>query len=341
MMLCENKISVIVPVFNVERYIHVCLEALIKQTYRNIEVLLVDDGSTDGSGKICDEYSLNYSFIKCIHKINGGVSSARNVGLINAQGDYIAFVDPDDSMDCNMYEILIDSIEKNNCDLVGCEYTVEYGNLPIKMNQSIEPKSDIVDVKDQCMTAIFSGKIGGGFLWNKVFKRDLIHEKRFDEKIHMGEDMLFVWEALKDANKVCTIREQLYHYRYTFSSTSKHGKLQKMKTCLGVWEKIKKDIDAFGFTDRVICRWATNYIAWNIKVCECMLINGEFDNEVYQSIQHNIQLNISDANELTFRLKILSKAIEKSWVCYSILAWPLYYAKYLYVRYKQLKTMLG
>ena len=105
-----SKISVIIPVYNVEQYLEKCLDSILNQTYKNIEIILVNDGSIDKSGLICDEYSRKYNNIKVFHKENGGVSSARNLGIDNATGQYLAFIDPDDYIDVNMYEILVEKI---------------------------------------------------------------------------------------------------------------------------------------------------------------------------------------------------------------------------------------
>ena len=104
----NDMVSIIVPIYNSEKYLHACLDSIVSQTYKNIEIILVNDGSIDKSGVICDEYSRKYNNIKVFHKENGGVSSARNLGIDNATGQYLAFVDPDDYIDANMYEILVE-----------------------------------------------------------------------------------------------------------------------------------------------------------------------------------------------------------------------------------------
>ena len=114
------KISVIVPVYNVEKYLRKCIESILNQTFREFELILVDDGSTDSSGKICDEYALKDSRIKVIHKENGGASSARNAGLDVAKGEYIGFVDSDDWIEMDMYGELYRLIKENNTDISVC-----------------------------------------------------------------------------------------------------------------------------------------------------------------------------------------------------------------------------
>ena len=118
-----EKISIVVPIYNVEKYVKKCIESLIKQTYKNIEIILVDDGSTDSSAEIIDEYANKDSRIIAIHQKNKGVSSARNTGLKAARGEYIGFVDPDDYVDCQMYEVMVNKLQASLADLVVCGYS--------------------------------------------------------------------------------------------------------------------------------------------------------------------------------------------------------------------------
>ena len=119
----DKLISIIVPVYNVEKYVAECIESIIKQTYQNLEILLIDDGSTDNSGKICDKYAEKDKRIKIIHKENGGVSSARNLGLDLAQGEYIAFIDSDDFVSNKYIESLYSAIEHKDAEIVLSKYS--------------------------------------------------------------------------------------------------------------------------------------------------------------------------------------------------------------------------
>lgn len=119
------KISIIIPVYNVEKYLATCLDSVINQTYKNLEILLIDDGSTDSSGLICEQYSKKDTRIKTIHKKNGGLSDARNVGISYASGDYISFIDSDDFIDINTFTILNQYIKQYNADII----TFNYGSV--------------------------------------------------------------------------------------------------------------------------------------------------------------------------------------------------------------------
>ena len=113
------KISIITPVYNVEKYIHRCIDSILAQTFTDFELLLIDDGSKDNSGKICDEYAKSDKRIRVFHKENGGVSSARNLGVDEAKGEYISFIDPDDWIELNMYEEIFNFVDENNVDVAG------------------------------------------------------------------------------------------------------------------------------------------------------------------------------------------------------------------------------
>lgn len=172
-------ISIIVPVYNVEEYLPKCLDSIINQTYKNLEIILVDDGSTDNSGKICDEYAFKDNRIKVIHKVNGGLSDARNAGLDICTGDYIGFVDSDDYIDKDMYALLYEFGFENNLDVAMC------GAVDVIGDKLIFPKqfeTIILDNKEKIIANLFVNKKGGAVIpiWNKLFRRKVIINERFD-----------------------------------------------------------------------------------------------------------------------------------------------------------------
>lgn len=200
-----EKVSIIVPVYNNVASIRQCLDSILNQTYPNIEIIIIDDGSNDGSEKICDEYARQYEKVKVVHKNNGGVSSARNLGLENATGSYIGFVDSDDYIENIMYQKLIEEIK--DADLVMCSYysgdiIVEGTRLKHKMDRAGTMTSIIVD--DQYK----------GYLWNKLFKKSIIDHSqlRFNSSIHLGEDLLFCVQYIDKIEMAIAIPDPLYHY---------------------------------------------------------------------------------------------------------------------------------
>jgi glycosyltransferase involved in cell wall biosynthesis len=206
------KISVIVPIYKIEMYLHQCIDSILAQSYSNLEIILVDDGSPDNCGKICDDYAEKDNRIKVIHKENGGVSSARNAGLDIATGDYISFVDGDDYVNNNMMEILLDNIISNDTDLVICNYNnVRAGNkiIPNKpyenmLFENIKKKKKLF-IYYCYEAAVIYGP------WNKLYRRELCG--RFDIEVFYGEDRLFVYDYLSRCKKISVINDALYNYQ--------------------------------------------------------------------------------------------------------------------------------
>ena len=203
----KNLITIIVPIYNAEKYIERCIKSIINQSYRDIEIILVDDGSKDRSAIICDEYAKKDSRIRVIHKKNEGVSKARNVGIDIAKGDYILFADSDDWLELNMCQKMIDSAIDNKSDIVVCEYNNYYEN-----NKRTE-KLILDDFNNRAFSSIITDdkKKYGGFPWNKLIKKEIII-KKFNENIHYYENLLFFLENSQFDLKYSVVHEPLYNY---------------------------------------------------------------------------------------------------------------------------------
>lgn len=209
-------ISVIIPVYKVEKYLSRCIESVIGQTYTNLEIILVDDGSPDKCPLIIDEYAKNDKRIKVIYKENGGLSSARNAGLEIATGDYITFVDSDDTIDCKMYEILYNLLKKHNSDIAICQLVrvsedVE-GNLIIP-NLNIDNIEEKIFTRAEALKQIMINGDIGNFACTKLFKRELFNEVLFpDGKVY--EDIATIYKLVHKANKIIYTNQKLYYYLY-------------------------------------------------------------------------------------------------------------------------------
>lgn len=215
----KPKISIIVPVYNVEKYIDKCIESILSQTLNEFELILVNDGSTDSSGKICDEYATKDSRIKVIHKNNGGVSSARNVGIDIATGDYIGFVDPDDDIDKNMYKTMFDYTYDKTIDIVICKIkTINEITNTISESKIWENTNCIIDKKEiECKLipgVLKDSPYSINSSFNKIYKKEVFKSLnlRFDEKKHHGEDSRLNLIALSKIEKVVFVDEALYNY---------------------------------------------------------------------------------------------------------------------------------
>lgn len=329
-------LSIIVPIYNAEKYLRACLNTLVNQTYKNKEIILIDDGSTDASDKICDDYTEQYSFVKVVHKQNGGVVSARNMGLELAKGDYIAFVDNDDELDLDMYQIMLHGLEQTKSQAAFCLYIDEYGDFKVKNRQTAIHTPQLLRTNKDAMLSIFQKGIGG-FLWNKVFRRDAVMNVRFSSDCSLTDDLDFVWRTLKNVSSVCIFDMPMYHYRFSFLAESKASGVGKCVKALNVWAQVKRDLDEAGWTDEVIIYWVRSWIAWNIKVCEKMLLFGSFDENIYKMIQDNLAPYQKYFKFLGIRHRILVIAVMKSWERYSFWGRLVYDAKKTYVKIKQIK----
>ena len=209
-------ISVIVPVYNASKYLSRCVDSILAQTYTNLEVILVDDGSTDDSPKMCDEYVAKDKRVKVVHKENGGVSSARNAGLKVARGEYVACVDCDDSIDSNMYELLAGIMEKEKVDFAICDdYRHEKNKI---MTKSKHPSGIVAkETVDDRLVLISATDVNICAPWNKLYKRALI-DFEFDKNVNWGEDQLFNYKYISKIDKMYYLDRQLYHY-YVYSTS--------------------------------------------------------------------------------------------------------------------------
>lgn len=201
------KISIIVPVYKVEPYIRRCIDSILSQTFKDFELILVDDGSPDRCGEICDEYALKDSRIKVIHKKNGGLSSARNVGLDIAQGEYIGFVDSDDYIELNMYETLYDLCKNNNADIgVISSRIVKNKKMILRETSGLK-----IFNKERAMEELAIGKYFDEVVWTKLFKNSTIGNLRFKLNIK-HEDTEFTYRVIDRCQKLVYVGKPMYNY---------------------------------------------------------------------------------------------------------------------------------
>ncbi len=204
----NDLISIIIPVYKVEKYLEKCIESVLKQTYTNLQIILVDDGSPDNCGKICDEYAKKDSRIEVIHKINGGLSDARNVGINRANGRYIGFVDSDDYIKEDMYEKLINLIKEYDADISICNlYDVIDGKEYVRNKDNGIHEYSRIDI----LKEILLDKNIQSYAWNKLYKKEL-----FDEiKYPIGkkyEDIGTTFYLFEKCNKIVVTSEPEYYY---------------------------------------------------------------------------------------------------------------------------------
>lgn len=217
----KASVSIIVPVYNAALFLEQCLGSLITQSLNNIEIILVDDGSTDASGAICDAYATKDSRIQVIHQKNKGQTAARNAGLAASSGEYVHFVDSDDWIDPDMEKVMYEQAISNNADIVTCDTIFHKGRKEITARQAFD--AGVYD-KDGLVKHIYPKMIYSGrffyfgiyaAMWNKLFRRELVtpHIINVDPAVRIGEDGLTTFASFMEASKVVIIKDTLYHYR--------------------------------------------------------------------------------------------------------------------------------
>lgn len=220
MVKMSIELSIIVPVYNVEKYLNECIDSIRNQTFSNFECLLINDGSTDSSGSICDEVSKIDNRFKVFHIKNGGVSNARNVGISNAIGKFITFIDSDDFIENNAYQKIFDIINKTNSDIC-CFNFYTYDEIK-GINKIPFNNKDLI-------TNYIKFPINMNSLCNKVIRASIFKENNylFDTDIIVSEDMLLSFKLLNSTDKIVFIDDYFYYYRYNLNSATKSKMTQR------------------------------------------------------------------------------------------------------------------
>ena len=232
--MSDGTISVIIPVFRTEKYLEKCIGSVMAQTYEKLEIILVDDGSDDKSGEICDSFAKKDSRIRVIHKDNGGLSSARNAGLEASGGDYIAFVDSDDYINSRMYEELMSALDGADISICGY-YTV---NSKGETNHSAYSEKTVLS-KDEALRELFRDEKIKNHVWNKLFKKELFSSVSFPEG-RIFEDILTTYKLFEKAEKIACIPYSGYYYCDRDGAISKNASYE---TCLA---RYNAHLDRFG-----------------------------------------------------------------------------------------------
>lgn len=214
----KDLISIIVPIYKVEKYLEACIKCLEEQTYPYLEIILVEDGSPDNCGKICDDYAKKYDNIKVIHQQNGGVSKARNAGLDIVKGRYIAFIDPDDQIEENYIESLYNLCIENNAQISIC------GTKDIENNVIVQHSIPIFKIMEpeECLKELLNEKYFTCSTWAKLYKREIIENTRFNESIKIAEDLEFLCQIIPKTSYIAlNSHKELYNFTIRSDSATK------------------------------------------------------------------------------------------------------------------------
>ncbi len=292
----NKTVSVIVPVYNTEKYLKNCLDSIINQTYKDIEIILINDGSKDNSLSVLQEYEAVEKRIKVFSQENSGVSSARNKGIDLSSGEYILFIDSDDYLEPNMVEVLVNNLEDTKADISCCQNDYRQAQLSCELE---------VWNKEKALEEFMIHKNFDGQLTTKLFKRSIVKDNRFDQTIHYGEDALFLWCLLKTANNVCVSSKILY-YRIMHSDSASGGgfKPTRMESHT-VWNKIVKE--SADFSDKIFHLAKAQlgnmaFFSWYM-ITASHYENSGYTKECVQIVRNNLKYMLC-ADFIKFKYKV-------------------------------------
>nr|WP_239650484.1 glycosyltransferase [Anaerovibrio lipolyticus] len=260
------------PVYNTKPYLTRCLQSVADQTYDNLEIICIDDGSTDGSEQIVDEFASKDARFVVRHQKNGGESNARNAGLDLLTGDYVTFVDCDDWLEPKMYEILVEALEKNGVDMSACGYSKD-------TNEKIEPAVNIDLVKTgiwnqhDLMLYVYkrdSYRAVTGYIWCKLYKKEILQDAakqwiRFNEDIVLGGDILYFAEAALNTKKAIYVDKTLYHYIQRGSSGFHSQDESKWKDMILTYQMLLSRLEQAGISEDILI-WIKRFLVYRGEV---------------------------------------------------------------------------
>jgi len=305
------KISVIIPIYKTEPYLVKCLDSVCDQTHKNLEIIGVDDGSPDNSGRILDEYTEKDSRIIAIHKQNGGLASAKNAGIDIATGEYLAFVDSDDWIEPNMYEVLLNALEKHNADIASCFL---YRNFP-DGRQNYESKFLMLP-EDDCIIfnswqEMFIGFLDGsvrdtGYSVPHLYHKNIFSDLRFPQEVRIYEDTWFLLWRMKRCKRQVIVNGAYYHY---FQSPTSLLRSEFSLHRLEIYKVFDYWLDVSSENDMIFDIHLRVIIVWQIiafwlfpgAVCE------EHINAIFKLLKKSYRFETSEDDEIAEMVKILWK----------------------------------
>lgn len=331
-----DKVSVVLPIYNVEDYLERCVRSVLAQTYTNLEVILVDDGAKDSSGQICDRLAKEDNRIVVVHKENGGLSSARNVGYDIATGKYLMYIDSDDCVKKDVVKKCVDTIEEEDSDIViyGYEKVTEEGNI-LEVCKWTEKTYSHDEMEKHLYDAI--SEMSFGYAWNKLYKKSVIDESgiRADSKIIDREDLIFNMELLKYVKKISYIEYVGYEYLQRATSLLHNSNLARLKGIEYFVERMHGiDIEDAEVKKRVFNMNVLHYLS------DCIIKNVIWNKDLLTKekklMMRDIFKNVKHKNELyecaddSRYLKLLYKSLSTGKLSYF----------YIYVKLSDLKNKI-
>ncbi|URT70209.1 glycosyltransferase family 2 protein [Cytobacillus firmus] len=297
----NTKISIIVPVYKVEQYLHKCIDSILAQTFKEFELILINDGSPDRCGEICEAYAKKDTRVKVIHKENGGQASARNMGLDIACGKYVGFVDSDDWIEPDMYELLYSLCETYECDIANCTSKIHYKDR-LKINGT---HSLIIHDKKQAMKEMLKGELYDEVVWTKLIKRSLLEDIRFPVGITY-EDTAFTYKLIHKCNKVCCIGSPKYNYIKHEGSTMDNAVKNIKIDAVLVYEEMYKFISKYysELTSLVVLKLSNS----SLVVLRMIVENGDFNQ--HKKDYYKVAMILNSYFNQTIKLNYLPRNVK-------------------------------
>lgn len=300
------NISIIVPVYNVEKYLNRCLDSIINQSFNDFELILINDGSTDKSGIICDKYAQIDKRVRVIHKKNEGVSLTRNLGISIAKGDYITFIDSDDWIEQDFLKKAIEYIKENNVSILITGFVFENNK---KIFNIFNGKKDEIILNNEIKKEFLKQNKFSWTVYDKFFKKEIIKKYKFDSRFKIGEDMLFCWQMFKNIEKIGYLPLYKYHYDISASQTMTSDFSLKWFDGIKVKKMIYKDVKNISRELELLARIV--YIVEMVVLSKkAIMSNRNGVERLIKLLQYHIRKNIyivllyPRSNIITFRQRI-------------------------------------
>ncbi len=297
----NGLISVIVPVYKVEKYLDQCVSSIVNQTYKNLEIILVDDGSPDNCPAMCDAWAEKDSRIRVIHKENGGLSQARNVGLALATGEYIGFVDSDDWIAADMYECLLSTAHKYNCQIAACDVCfVAEGDTP--------PETKAGELRicgsEEALEDLTQGSGFRAVAWNKLYRRDVLDGIRFPVgRLH--EDEFVTYKALARAAQLAFVNTPMYFYLQRQGSIMSTFDARHLDALDAYWERLcflQENYPALWLPDK--CTFCISCVMLYNQIRDNVLYDGKQSLRKIRSLRKQVRFTLRELKRCTWKQRV-------------------------------------
>lgn len=315
----SEMLSVIIPVYNTKEELGKCLSSICNQTYKTLEIICVDDGSTDGSGEIVDKFAIRDSRVRVIHQQNAGESAARNTGLRMATGDFIAFCDCDDWLDIDMYEVMMQTMTEENLDMVCASWYKEFDTESIEIKNALPVLNKTFGQK-QFLKYLYMRDSYRGFayMWNKIYKAEILRDTGgglllFDETLRLGGDVLYLAKAALNTNRVKYIDKGFYHYYqrresgcHTQDALKLRDWLRAYEIVIDLFERSAIDGEIVNYVKRFLAYHSSNAVEVAVAQNE-ELMKQEFQKIMKENKEVYIRLNGEYPKRIERYLELMEK----------------------------------